>query len=154
MAGLKEKWSKADEFTALIHQMELKKIKENRQRIVLQFTELVEQEIALQNNSGVYKSEKQIYGAIKFFKEEISIMDKKFQKEIRKNDCCARVCKTIENKTVLYTITYRKNGYKIIVSAPDLKDCKKQFIEKTFVQDIKIKSLIHIRIRLYFLLLR
>ena len=69
--------------------------------------------------------------ALKFSEKEISSMPKTFRKEFRTQGCLTHVRKRKSGKhSWNYEIRYRRNGYNIAVSANNLEEAKKKFIEK------------------------
>ena len=69
--------------------------------------------------------------ALEFSEKEISSMPKTFRKEFRTQGCTAHVRKRRSGKNNWnYEVRYRRNGYNIAVSANNLEEAKKKFIEK------------------------
>lgn len=78
---------------------------------------------------------------LKFAKEEIEKMPKTFKKEFKTHGCTARIYKRVsQNRSVLYMIKYRRNGYNIEISSKNLDEVKKKFINQLQVAEKKPTS--------------
>ena len=99
-----------------------------------------------QNNAPKIKNAPQIAGqdettisnTIKFTKDEVNDMEKKFKKHFILNGYIAHLIKRNSGRNgILYEIRYRRNGYDIEVSSTDLQTAKKKFLEKTLPENIE-----------------
>lgn len=93
-----------------------------------------------QKDKGKYSSPFDFYsdnvGFLKFNNTEILKMPKTFRKEFRTQGCTAHVRKRKSGKhTYNYEIRYRRNGYNIEVSANNIEEAKRKFIEKLNAAD-------------------
>lgn len=81
--------------------------------------------------SGARPSEEnEAVGFLKFTQEEISKMKKSFSKSFIQNGRIVHYRRRVRGKNSLsFEIRYRRDGYNISVSAPDLQTAKERFIE-------------------------
>ncbi len=74
--------------------------------------------------------ENEAVGFLKFSNTEVSKMKKSFSKSFIKNGRIVHYRRRVRGKNSLsYEIRYRRDGYNISVSAPDLQTAKERFIE-------------------------
>ncbi len=75
-------------------------------------------------------------GFLKFTNQEILKLPKTFRKEFRIQGCTAHIRKRKSGKhTFNYEIRYRRNGYYVEVSANNIEEAKRKFIEKLNAAD-------------------
>lgn len=105
-------------------------ITQDREEIVKISSELAAELRQTDTAEATAEESEDITGFLKFTTQEISKMKKSFSKSFIQNGRIVHYRRRVRGKNSLsYEIRYRRDGYNISVSAPDLQTAKERFIE-------------------------
>lgn len=132
----------SDEMTAILARITMSQSKRENMNIAGEFGKLIERMIEQEETAaGLSSPDKAISSTIKFKADECRGMDKAFKKEFAAAGYVARVIKRPSAKkrvrTYVYEIRYRRNGYKVEVSATDINEAKRKFIVAASPENIE-----------------